>query len=219
MTREFLTNLGLEKEVIDKILDQNGTEISQLNARINAKDTEIGTLRSDLTKANTDLANEKQKVADLSKDDIEDIKRQLQNEKDARAADRKTYKILSFLQKEGCNDTDYLMFKEGKTIELDDKGEIKDAENLSKTLKEKYKNHFGTQGAEDKEKNPQTGGAGNFRHDRNGTPDDENPYTTAGWNLTKQWELEVNDPKKARDLQEAAKAAKKIKFINTQGDI
>lgn len=206
MTREFLTNLGLEKEVIDKILDQNGSEVSQLNARISAKDTEIGTLRGDLTKANGDLAAEKQKVADLSKEDIESIKKQLQDEKDARAADAKKFKVLSFLQKEGCNDTDYLMYKEGKSIEFDEKGEIKDAENLSKTLKEKYKAHFTIK--EEEQKEPKTGGAGNFRHDRNSTPDDENPYTTAHWNLTKQWELEVNDPKKAKDLQEQAKAKK-----------
>lgn len=207
MTREFLTNLGLEKEVIDKILDQNGTEVSQLNARINAKDTEIGTLRGDLTKANGDLAAEKQKVADLSKEDIEEIKRQLQAEKDARAADSKRFKILSFLQKEGCNDTDYLMFKEGKTVEFDDKGDIKDAENLAKSLKEKYKAHFNIKTDEEK-KDPKTGGAGNFAHNRNSTPDDENPYTTAHWNLTKQWELEVTDPKKAKELQELAKAKK-----------
>lgn len=207
MTREFLTNLGLEKEVIDKILDQNGSEVAQLNARINAKDTEIGTLRTDLTKANNDLAAEKQKVADLSKEDIEDIKKQLQAEKDARAADSKKYKVLTFLTKEGCSDTDYLMYKEGSSIEFDDKGEIKDAENLSKTLKEKYKNHFGGI-VEEEKKDPKTGGAGNFAHSRTGTPDEDNPYTTAGWNLTRQWELEISDPKKARELQDAAKAKK-----------
>ena len=81
MDRKFLEDMGIEKENIDKILDQNMDEIGVLNARIKTKDTEISTLRTDLATANG-------KIADLEKVDVEDLKTQLQNEKDARAKDK-----------------------------------------------------------------------------------------------------------------------------------
>ena len=40
MERKFLEDMGIEKENINKILDQNMAEIGALNARIKTKDTE-----------------------------------------------------------------------------------------------------------------------------------------------------------------------------------
>lgn len=96
MDRKFLTDLGLEKEVIDKILDQNGTEITDLKTQIKTKDVEISTLRTDLINANN-------KVADLSKVDVKDLQTQLANEKAARVKDKQAWSLSSTLAKAGCD--------------------------------------------------------------------------------------------------------------------
>ena len=159
MDRKFLEGMGIEKENIDKILDQNMDEIGVLNARIKSKDTEINTLRTDLAEANT-------KIADLEKVDVEDLKTQLQNEKDGRVKDKKEFTLRSLLQKEGCTDVEYLLYKLGDEVEFDEKGDVKDSENFMKSLKEEYSSHFS------EETGGGTGSSGNFRRDRGETPPD-----------------------------------------------
>ena len=45
MKREFLEGLGLEKEVIDKIMEENGKDINAEKAKANAKEDEIKTYK------------------------------------------------------------------------------------------------------------------------------------------------------------------------------
>lgn len=165
MDRKFLEGMGIEKENIDKILDQNMDEIGVLNARIKSKDTEINTLRTDLAGANT-------KIADLEKVDVEDLKTQLQNEKDARARDKKEFTLRSLLQKEGCTDVEYLLYKLGEKVEFDEKGDVKDSENFMKSLKEEYAAHFNEETS-----GGGTGSSGNFRRNRTETPPDFSKMT------------------------------------------
>ena len=193
MDRKFLEGLGLEKDIIDKVLDQNGVEVTTLKTQLTTKDTEIRTLRTDLTTANT-------KIADLEKVDVQDLQTQLQQEREGREKDRKEYSLRSLLTTEGCMDVDYLLYKLGDTVEFDDKGQVKDAENFVKSVKEQYVAQFqtGEPGG--------TGGTGNFRRDHSGrTPDEKNPYTQKGWNLTEQMRLEVSDPEQAKKLKTEAK--------------
>lgn len=197
MERKFLEDMGIEKENINKILDQNMAEIGALNTRIKTKDTEISTLRTDISKANT-------RIAELEKVDVEDLRTQLQQEKEGREKDRKEFALRSLLQKEGCIDVDYLLFKLGDSVEFDDNGDVKDAENFIKDTKEKYAGQFqeasGGAGG--------TGSPGNFPRDhKEHTPLEKNPYSKKGWNLTEQMKLELSDPDKAKKLKEEAKAA------------
>lgn len=192
MDRKFLESMGIEKENIDKILDQNMAEIGALNARIKTKDTEISTLRTDLTTANT-------KVAELEKVDVQELQTELEQEKEGREKDRKQFELCSLLVKEGCNDVDYLLYKLGDTVEFDEKGKVKDTENFIKTVKEQYAGQF--QNTEP----GGTGSAGNFQRGRGEvTPPEKNPYTEKGWNLTEQMKLEVSDPEKAKKLRNEA---------------
>lgn len=196
MERKFLEDMGIEKENINKILDQNMAEIGALNARIKTKDTEISTLRTDLSTANT-------KIAELEKIDVEELKTQLQQEKDGREKDRKEFTLRSILQQAGCTDVDYVLYKLGDTVEFDDKGTVKDSENFIKSTKEKYAGQF-----EEKPGAGGTGSAGNFGRDhRDTTPIEKNPYSKKGWNMTEQMKLELTDPDKAKKLKEEAKAA------------
>ena len=199
MERKFLEGLGItDKETIDKILDQNGAEVGALNTRIKTKDTEISTLRTDLTAANG-------RVAELEKVDVTQLEKDLADERAGRAADRKAWALESLLVQSGCTDTDYIKYKLGDSVQYDDDGKIKDPENAVKDWQEKFPTFFksGTDGTD--EKPAGTGSAGNFgrNHDTR-TPASKNPYTKEGWNLTEQCRLEMTDPEKAKKLRNEA---------------
>jgi hypothetical protein len=158
MDRKFLADLGLEKDVIDKILDQHGTELTTLRTQLKTKDTEIGTLRTDLTAANT-------KVADLEKVDVEDLQTQLQAEKDGRKKDLQSWNLKSTLTKAGCKDTDYIIFKLGDKVEFADDGTLKDSDALLESCKKDYAAMFAEAdpGADPQKPTGGTGSLGNFQ--------------------------------------------------------
>lgn len=205
MERKFLEGLGItDKSTIDSILDQNGAETGALNARLKQAKTELDTARTDLTAANTKLAGMK---------DVETLQTELANEKAGRLADKKDWNLRSLLTANGCSDIDYLVYKSGSDVEYEDNGDVKDAESLINTLKEKFKNFFksgddaGTGADVGTGKAEGTGSIGNFGKDHNvKVPVKKNPYTQEGWNLTMQCQLELTDPEKAKKLKAEAEA-------------
>lgn len=73
MTREFLENLGLEKEVVDKIVIEHGKAVQDLKALKEAESTwktEKGNLESTITKLQADIKAKDEKYADY--DDLAD---------------------------------------------------------------------------------------------------------------------------------------------------
>lgn len=153
MERKFLEGLGLEKEVIDKVLNQNGAEVSTLRTQITTKDAEIKTLRDDLVAANT-------KIAGLEKVDAEALQRQLDDEKAGRKKDRQQWNLKAALAGAGCKDPDYVMFKLGDSVEFADDGSLKDKDALVEKCRQDFAAMF--------EADPPagTGGAGNFARNR-----------------------------------------------------
>jgi len=80
MTRKFLEEMGLEKEQIDKILDENSQDIGKAKGDLekvqndlNTANTEIGTLKNTLKERDGQLETLKN-----SKDDVEGLKQQIQ---------------------------------------------------------------------------------------------------------------------------------------------
>lgn len=205
MERKFLEGLGItDKGTIDAILDQNGAETGALNARLKQAKTELDTARTDLTAANTKLAGMK---------DVETLQTELANEKAGRLADKKDWNLRSLLTANGCSDIDYLVYKSGSDVEYEDNGDVKDAESLISTLKEKFKNFFksgddaGTDANTGTTQAAGTGSIGNFGKDHSvKVPVKKNPYTAEGWNLTLQCQLELTDPEKAKKLKAEAEA-------------
>ena len=55
MTRKFLEDLGLEKEAIDKILDENSADIGKELAKTNSAKTELAAARAELQTAQEEL--------------------------------------------------------------------------------------------------------------------------------------------------------------------
>lgn len=197
MDRKFLEGLGIDKDNVEKIMAQYGTDITGYQTQIQTKDATIKALRDDVIKKDG-------RIAELEKVDVEDLQTQLANEKAGREKDRKEFALRSLLQSEGCTDVEYLLYKLGDSVEFDDKGAVKDAGNFIKSTKEKYAGQF----QEEKPGAGGTGSKGNFSRDhKERTPLEKNPYSQKGWNLTEQMRLELEDPDKAKKLKEEAKAA------------
>lgn len=65
MKREFLKNLGIEdKEIIDKILDENSTDIGKAKGSVETLEQKVKDLEKDITTKDTTIADLQKKVGD-----------------------------------------------------------------------------------------------------------------------------------------------------------
>lgn len=135
MDRKFLIDLGLEKEVVDKVLNQNGAEITALKTQLSTKDTEIKTLRDDLISANG-------KIANLEKVDVQKLQDDLIAERNGRKKDRQDWELRAALTGAGCKDPDYLMFKLADKAEFSEDGSLKDKDSLLESCKKDFAAQF-----------------------------------------------------------------------------
>lgn len=87
MKREFLEGLGLEKEVIDKIMEENGKDINAEKAKATAKDDEIKTLKEQVETANKEIKSYK----DMN---IEEIQKSVETWKTTAKEHEKAYQKL-----------------------------------------------------------------------------------------------------------------------------
>ena len=69
MKRKFLEDLGLEAEVIQKIMDENGKDITSLKARVDDLTEQLNVKETVITEKNN-------KIAELEKVDVEAIKQE-----------------------------------------------------------------------------------------------------------------------------------------------
>lgn len=69
MKRKFLEDLGLESDVIQKIIDENGKDINTLKAQID-------NLNSELSAKDITIQEKSSKIAELEKVDVEAIKKE-----------------------------------------------------------------------------------------------------------------------------------------------
>lgn len=67
MKRKFLEDLGLEPEVIQKIMDENGKDVTALKAKVDDLTEQIAVKETTITEKNN-------KIAELEKVDVEAIK-------------------------------------------------------------------------------------------------------------------------------------------------
>lgn len=74
MKREFLKELGLEDEVIDKIMDENGKDINKSNEKIKTLEAEVNNTKELLTNANKEIDSYKSMDIEAIKKSAEDYK-------------------------------------------------------------------------------------------------------------------------------------------------
>lgn len=73
MNRRFLEDLGLEEEVVNKIIAENGKDLTGLKAKLDDLTEQLGVKEETLKQRN-------QRISELEKVDIEEIKKQAKEE-------------------------------------------------------------------------------------------------------------------------------------------
>lgn len=71
MKRDFLEGLGLEKDVIDQIMAENGKDIEAEKAKMTTKDETIKTLQEQVSTANQEIQSYKDMNVDEIKQSVE----------------------------------------------------------------------------------------------------------------------------------------------------
>ena len=71
MKREFLEKLGLEKDVIDQIMDENGKDINKANGKLEL-------VQKQLDEANNTIKTHEDKIKELSKVDASKLQEQIE---------------------------------------------------------------------------------------------------------------------------------------------
>ena len=71
MKREFLEKLGLEKDVIDQIMDENGKDVNKAKGQLEL-------VQNQLTEANNTIKTHEDKIKELSKVDASKLQEQIE---------------------------------------------------------------------------------------------------------------------------------------------
>ena len=89
MKRKFLEDLGLEKEVIDKILDENSTDIGKAKGEVELITSERDKLKTDLSDRDKQLETLKNSTGDVEamKNQIETLQTENKSKDEAHAAE------------------------------------------------------------------------------------------------------------------------------------
>lgn len=147
MKREFLAGLGLEKEVIDKIMAEHGTGIESLKsshkAEMDTANSTIAGLRADIKKFDgTDIEALKKSAKDWEDKYNSDIAAEKAR------ADKlvKEHALKDALKAAGVNDPDYLIYKHGGVdkFAFSDKNEVLGLEDTIKPYRESSPGVFDT---------------------------------------------------------------------------
>ncbi len=144
MKRKFLEDLGLEPEVIQKIMDENGRDVTALKAKVDDLTEQIAVKETTITEKNN-------KIAELEKVDVEAIKKQAKAEGLAEGSKevevfKKQNALEKALSKHKAKDTSILSkMLDMDKVKFNDKYEIVEGldEQIS-SLKESHDYLFGS---------------------------------------------------------------------------
>lgn len=149
MKRSFLKELGLDDEVIDKIMDENGKDIEahkgnndKLTADLDAKTKEHNEALALIEQLKGENAGNEQLQSSIK--DYEAKVAQLTAENEQLKVD-KAVEVALLENKAKASDIDYLMFKlkaEHKDLALDDNGKVKGIDDIVSGLKTSYASNF-----------------------------------------------------------------------------
>lgn len=175
LTRKFLKALGLEDDKIEQIIEEHTTIADRMNAEIEKYKAEAEALprvQRELEKAQADLEAGKKdswKVKyEAVKEEFEGYKSE-QTKKETRSAKEKAYQEL--LKQAGVSEKRLdavLRVSDVDSVELDEKGTIKDADKLTESIKSEWADFIGTtsiQGAQTATPPASTGGNGMTKAD------------------------------------------------------
>lgn len=161
MKREFLKELGLDAEVIDKIMAENGKDIethkangdkatADLVAKTKEHDEALA-LIEELKKKNAGNEDLQKSIADY------DAKLAKLAEENERLRVEKALEIALLENKAKAGDIDYLMYKikaEHKDLALDENGKVKGVDDIINGAKTAYAGNFETVAKKKYDPNP-----------------------------------------------------------------
>lgn len=196
MERKFLEDLGLEKEVINQIMDENGKDITK--AKSDYKE-----IKTQLTKANETIRERDKQIEKLKEVDGEKLKEEITKLQDLNKEAEKKY--LDDLKELKLNNAIKLaihdkvfnedmaagLFDKSKLILTDD-GEVVGIEQQLESIKKDNAFLF------------KTGEVKNNYKPSNGELSSSNPFSKETFNLTEQGKLIQSDSVRAKELASAA---------------
>lgn len=153
MKREFLEGLGLEKSVIDKIMDENGRDIEAeknnteaVKGQLDVANNSIKDLKSDLKKfEGADIDGLKTKITEWETKYNTDI----ETERSKATNIKREFALKTALKNAGVKDPDYVMFKQGgvEKFSFSDKDEVIGLEEILKPVKDSNPDWFNSNSA------------------------------------------------------------------------
>ena len=111
MNRKFLEDLGLEKETIDKVLDENSKDIGKAKGQLDSVQAELETAKNTIKERDTQLADLKKTAGDN-----EALKNQITQLQEANKT--KDAEMQAEIQKVKRNGIDELLLTEAKAKNL-----------------------------------------------------------------------------------------------------
>lgn len=151
MKRKFLEDLGLEKEVIDKILDENSTDIGKAKGSLETIKTERDKLKNDLADRDKQLEILKNSTGDVEsmKKQIADLQSENKKKDNDHATELKKLKVdtavtaaLTGAKAKNAKAVKALLELDLDKIELLDDGTIKGLDKQLKQLQEDEDSKF-----------------------------------------------------------------------------
>lgn len=148
MTRKFLEDKGLSKELIDEILDENSKDIGKAKGELESVKANLETAQKDneglkdqISKANTELENLKKSNgdADALKTQIEDLQKQIKADGEKHNEEIKQIKIDSAIDNalvaaNAKNAKAVKPFLDLSKVELNEDGTVKGVDEQIKAL-------------------------------------------------------------------------------------
>ena len=143
MKRQFLKDLELDSEVIDKILDEHGSTLNSLRDKLSTKDDEVKTLKSerdDLKDQVTDVKDAQDKINSLQSK-YDEATKERDNLKSQIQSNELDKQIIKNVQ-DAHDVDDVLNFINRESFEYDDDGNITNFDDVLNSVREKKPHYF-----------------------------------------------------------------------------
>jgi hypothetical protein len=166
LTRKFLASKGIDASVIDEIITAHTETVSGLKDELDKansykeKADKFDGVQKELNDLKAEVAKNGGKSYEALKKEFDDYKADVAR-KEARAAKEAAYKDV--LKDAGVPEKHFakiLKYSDVDGVELDEKGKIKTASDLLKSIKEEWADHIETKGKSGAETPNPPGGAG-----------------------------------------------------------
>jgi len=197
MKREFLEGLGLEKEAIDKIMTENGTDIEKHKQEAESVKSDLISAQEQLTAATATIDELKKSTGDseVLKGKIQEYEAQISELKVNSENTKKEFSLREKLKDAGIKDVDYLMFKHGglDKFAFDQDGNPIGVDETIAPYKESIPYLFES-----------AKGKPNYEPNGGGTGAVVNPFKAETFNMTEAGKLYKENPAQAKALADAA---------------